>query len=211
MKRILFCSILFISFFSSGALAQLGIKAGINMANEIKSLSSEAISAGFSTENLTGYQIGVVYQLNPAKSGIGTEIGFLVSQKGYSFSDSISIKDNIKIGYKEINYLEIPINLRYKLKLGFVGIFGYGGLYAGYALDGKIVTETDGTSKELEYQDYLNRIDYGYNLGMGVEFFKKIQFGINWSHGLKNTIKEDPADTENAKNRVFSVGLTYLF
>ncbi len=181
------------------------------MANEIKSLSGDALRAGFSTENLTGYQIGVVYQLNPNKSGLGTEIGFLVSQKGYSFSDSISLEDNIKNGYKEINYLEFPIHLRYRFMLGFVGVFGYGGVYAGYALDGKIVTETDGTTETVEYKEYTDRVDYGYNLGMGVEFFKKIQFGINWSQGLKNIVSQEVENTDTTKNRVFSVGLTYLF
>jgi len=70
---------------TSGTYAQLGIKAGINLANEIKSLNSEDIAVGFKTDNLTGYQIGLVYQLTPKKSGIGAELGMLVSQKGYAF------------------------------------------------------------------------------------------------------------------------------
>ena len=191
--------------------AQLGIKAGINLANEIKSFKGEDIAAGFSKENLTGYQIGLVYQIVPEKSGFGGDFGLLLSQKGYTFSDSISVIDAISEGYKEINYLEMPFNLRYRLKLGFIGFFGYGGLYAGYALNGKKVIETANTTEDINFNQIMNRVDVGYNLGAGVEFFKKIQFGAAWSQGLKNVAADPSTGSETALNRVFTVRLTYLF
>ncbi len=120
MKRV-FLIIILIAF-SAGTMlfAQLGIRAGINLANEIKSFSNEDISAGFSTENLTGYHIGLVYQTMPQKSGLGGDFGLLLSQKGYTYSDSLSIANAVLQGYKEINYLEVPLNLRYRLKLDFL-------------------------------------------------------------------------------------------
>ncbi len=212
MKRV-FLIIILIAF-SAGTMlfAQLGIRAGINLANEIKSFSNEDISAGFSTENLTGYHIGLVYQTMPQKSGLGGDFGLLLSQKGYTYNDSLSIANAVLQGYKEINYLEVPFNLRYRLKLAFLGIYGYGGLYTGYALNGKKVDETQNSTEEIGFQNFMNRLDFGYNLGVGVEFFRKIQLGATWSQGLKKIESTNSGTTEpEGINRVFSVNLTYLF
>lgn len=210
MKK--FLKIFVVLFFLTSSLyAQIGIKAGINLANQIKSLSSQDIADGFNRENLTGYQVGLVYQLNPRKSGIGAEIGILASQKGFSFSDSTSVANNVLRGYHEINYIELPLNLRYRIKLGFLGVYGYGGLYGGYALNGKHVIETENTASDIGFKEMMDRADYGYNVGLGLEFFNKIQFGVNWSQGIKNTNTENDTAEDFTRNRVFSIGLTYLF
>lgn len=210
-KRFTFLPILLIC--TSGLFAQLGIKAGVNMANEIKSFSQQAITDAFSSKNLTGYQIGLIYQAMPKKSGLGIEIAALLSQKGSTFSDSTSIGDFIKKGYKELNYVEVPLNLRYRLTLGFIGVYGIAGIYGGYALSGKTVDESTNTTQNQSFQTFIDHVDYGYNLGAGVELFRKIQFGGTWSQGIKNTssdITGMPTPT-TASNRVFSVNLVYLF
>ncbi len=200
-------------FWSTGLFAQLGIKAGVNMANEITSFSQQAIADGFSSKNLTGYQIGLVYQLMPKKSGLGVEIGALISQKGSTFSDTITVTDFIKQGYKELNYLEVPLNLRYRLKLGFVGIYAFGGVYGGYMLSSKVGDETNNTTQQQSLGTFSDRMDYGYDLGAGLELFSKIQFGASWSQGLKNTASATTGlpTPSNVNNSVFSVNLVYLF
>ena len=198
---------------ATGMHAQLGIKAGINMANEINSLSESDIKAGFNSTNLTGYQIGLVYQVMPKNTGFGVESGVLFSQKGSSFSDSTNIDNVIKQGYKELNYLEIPVNVRYRLSLGGVGLYGFGGVYVGYALNGKTVDETTEAIQDETFSGFSDHTDYGYNIGAGVELFKKIQFGATWSQGLKNTSAPFaglPTPTK-ATNRVYSINLVYLF
>ncbi|MBP8783476.1 MAG: outer membrane beta-barrel protein [Paludibacter sp.] len=212
MKRVSLIIILIVFSAGTTLFAQLGIRAGINLANEIKSFSNEDISAGLSTENLTGYHIGLVYQTMPQKSGLGGDMGILLSQKGYTYNDSLSIANAVLQGYKEINYLEVPFNLRYRLKLAFLGIYGYGGLYTGYALNGKKVDETQNSTEEIGFQNFMNRLDFGYNLGVGVEFFRKIQLGATWSQGLKKIESTNSGTTEpEGINRVFSLNLTYLF
>jgi len=197
---------------TSGLYAQFGIKGGVNMANEIKSLSQSGITNSFNSENLTGYQLGVVYQAMPKKSGLGVEIGVLLSQKGSTFSDSTDLTA-IKSGYKEINYLEVPFNLRYRLSLGFIGIYGFGGIYGGYALTAKTVDEVANTTVNASFTNTSDRIDYGYNFGAGLELFKKIQFGATWSQGLKDvTITgSDLSAATSSKNKVFTLNLVYMF
>ncbi|MDR3652329.1 MAG: porin family protein [Paludibacter sp.] len=213
MERKFFCSLIALFVGISTLFAQLGIKAGVNMANEIKSFNQSGIASGFVSSNLTGYEIGLVYQLMPKKSGLGVEIGALLSQKGSSFNDSTSIVNRIKQGYKELNYLDVPLNLRYRFTLGLIGIYGFGGLYAGYALSGKTVDEIANVTQNETFSSFANHLDYGYNFGVGVELFRKIQFGGTWSEGLKNTLSSATGlpTPINSTNRVFTVNLVYLF
>ena len=214
MKRrnIFFVIILLIC--TSAIYAQLGIKAGVNKANEIISFSQANVVSPFYSNNLMGYQIGVVYQAMPKKSGLGFEIGALLSQKG-STIDSTNIAYSINEGYKEINYLEVPINIRYRLSLGFIGIYGFGGVYGGYILSGKIVNEISSESSVESYQNFVDRTDYGYNFGAGIELFKKIQLGATWTKGLKNTLNTAYTNYTNLpttfKNSVFTLNLVYMF
>ena len=209
-----FLGILIALIYSSTVLyAQFGIKAGINIANEVNSFSPSESKSGFNSTDLTGFQIGVVYQAMPKTSGFGVEIGALLSQKGCTFSDSANISNVIKQGYKELRYLEVPLNLRYHLSVGMLGIYGFGGVYGGYALSEKTVDESTNNTQNAIYPTFGDHVDYGYNFGAGVELFKKIQFGASLSRGLKNTatgIEGLPTPTKTT-NRVYSVNLVYLF
>jgi len=211
IKHIIFSCILLLS--ASSIYAQLGIKAGVNMADEIKSFSQSNIDTGFKSNNLTGCEIGLVYQAMPKGSGLGIEIGALLSQKGSTFSDSTNVVNVIKQGYKELNYLEFPLNLRYRLNLGVAGIYGTAGIYGGYALNGKTVNEITNSTQSQSFQSFADHVDYGYNFGAGLELFKKIQFGAIWSNGFKDTSNLNsglPTPTTST-NKVFSVNLVYLF
>ncbi len=214
MKSKLFF-ILFLLGCTLSGYAQLGIKAGVNLANEIKSFSRQDLQESFSSKNLTGYQIGLVYQAMPKKSGLGVEVGALLTQKGstFTFSDSANIADVISQGYTELNYFEVPLNLRYRLTLGFLGVYGFGGLYAGYAMTGKVVDEITNIVENETFSSFTERLDYGLNFGLGVEVFNKIQLGATWSQGFKNTAgtNEYLPEPTTSTNRVFSVNLVYLF
>ncbi|MEI8085666.1 MAG: outer membrane beta-barrel protein [Paludibacter sp.] len=214
MRFIKSAPLLILLFFSSAIYAQFGIKGGMNMANEIKSFSQADIAAGYNSNNLQGYQIGLVYQLMPKKSGLGIEIAALISQKGSTFKlDSTDVINVFKQGYREVNYLEVPFNLRYRLSLGFLGIYGFGGVYGGYAMSAKTVNETTDITSEETLQSFMDRADYGYNFGAGIELFRKIQFGGTFSQGIKNTTISNSIlpPTTSATNRVMTINLVYMF
>jgi len=205
--------ILFLIGCTISGYAQLGIKAGVNMANETKTFSQQNITDAFSSKNLTGYQIGLIYQAMPNKSGLGCEFGAILSQKGSSFSDSTDIEDVIKQGYTEINYVEVPFNIRYRLTLGIIGVYGIAGIYGGYALSANTVDEITNVVHGTNFNTFAEHVDYGYNLGAGLELFSKIQLGASWSQGLRNTAYTNtviPTPT-HATNKVFSINMVYLF
>lgn len=229
MKSKILITLLFILMSVTYMSAQFGIRAGVNMANEIQSFDNEGIAAAFRSENLTGYQVGAVYQLNPKNFGFGFEIGALMSQKGGVFKfDSTGVVNSFIKGYREINYVEVPMSLRLKLNLGgVVGVFGTAGVYGAYALKGKTVFESDINTlvKEDSFDSFMERIDYGYSFGGGVELVKKLQIAAKWSQGLqkRDTNKNilDVINTEtggiapnlkaSSTSKVFSMTLTYLF
>ncbi len=176
------------------------------MANEVNPLKSGEITTGLSTDNLIGYQLGLYYQLVPKKAGPGFDTGIFISQKGYTYTPNS--ENTSAVGYKELNYVEVPLNLRYQIPLGFLSIFGFGGLYAGYVMTGKNVVEAESINENIEFANSGDRLDYGYNLGAGMGFFKKVQFSVNWSRGIKNLSTNSDSTIHN---KAFTVALTYLF
>ncbi len=219
--------ILLLLLISSTSFAQLGIRAGVNIADQKFSFSNESVHSMLEGNSLTGFNLGLVYQLNPQKSGVGFETGLILTQKGGTFAfDKDNVKESIIKGYNELNYLELPINLRLKLNLGgVVSVFGTGGVYGAYALQGKTIFEDAlGDIVHAEsFEDAMERLDYGYSFGGGVEFIKKLQISAHWNRGLQ---KNDPSKKRlemiesetgipavnlkpNKVNNGFSVTLTY--
>lgn len=220
----------FVLVFPISSFGQLGIRAGVNMANEIRSFNNESIVAAFNNDNLTGYNVGLVYQFNPKQTGLGLELGALLSQKGSVFRiDNSKVVNSIIKGYHEINYVDVPLNIRFRLDIGSaISFFASGGAYGSYALNGKTVFESDivaDISKSDSFDDFMSRIDYGYSVGAGIEFIRKIQLSAGWSEGLQKkdatkslleqinneTGNSVPNLTSKSNSRVFTVSLTYLF
>jgi len=210
MKRHIIFILFILAMCLPNIYAQLGIKAGVNLANEIKSFKKADIVEGFSKENLTGYQIGLICEMFRKKSALGGDIGTFISQKGYTIIDNISLENS----YKEYNYFEIPLNLRYRFSTKIIGAYATCGLYAGYILSGKSGILTESIVQNISFSNKEERYDYGYNLGVGIEFFKKIQLGLSWSQGLKNvitTFRNDESLALQNDIRVFNMNLVYLF
>ncbi|MFV0392027.1 MAG: porin family protein [Paludibacteraceae bacterium] len=212
---------------SASTFGQIGIRAGVNMAQEIQSFDSEDIATAFHSDNLTGYQIGLIYQMNPKKSGLGFEIGALLSQKGGVFRfDSTGVVNSFVKGYREINCIDVPMSVRLRIDIGgVIGVFGTAGVYGSYALQGKTVYEgLAEISREENFGNFMERLDYGYSIGYGVELIRKLQISAKYSQGLqkRDTSKSilDIVNTESGgtpnvmatnTSKVFSVTLTYLF
>ncbi|MCX6272369.1 MAG: porin family protein [Bacteroidetes bacterium] len=122
-----------------------------------------------------------------------------------------------------INYLEIPVNGLYKFGAGPAIIFIQAGPYLGYALsaklkaDEKIFQNEDGTLTDKydlkigtdKEKDDLKPLDFGINVGAGVEF-KGITFGLQYGLGLANISPYTEDDTK-IKNKVIGISVGYKF
>lgn len=190
--------ILILSFALINANAQrIGIKAGVNLANA----KYEYTQTSISTSNLIGFQAGLIGEL-PLSDALYVNAGALFSQKGTKLS---FIGMEVKF---PINYVEIPLNLAYKYDLGALKLFAQAGPYLGYGLSAKMTGS--GVDETIDFGSetgQMKRIDYGANIGAGIEI-GSIQVGANYGLGLANA-SNDPDET--VKNGVLSFTVAFLF
>lgn len=193
-KLILSCVIIFTL---PGLYAQrAGIRAGFNLAH-----SNYAVEGlGITTSNLPRYQVGLVAEM-PIWKSLFVNSGINYTVKGVSLS---FLGSDIEFA---ISYLEVPLNLVYKYDLGLARVFGLAGPYVGYGLKAKSIKGSDVNEIEFGSNDnQMKRIDYGFNLGTGIEF-DKFSFVVEYGLGIPNL--SNVAD-ERMKNGVLSFTIAYL-
>lgn len=193
-KLILSCVIIFTL---PGLYAQrAGIRAGFNLAH-----SNYAVEGlGITTSNLPRYQVGLVGEM-PIWKSLFVNSGINYTVKGVSLS---FLGSDIEFA---ISYLEVPLNLVYKYDLGLARVFGLAGPYVGYGLKAKSIKGSDVNEIEFGSNDnQMKRIDYGFNLGTGIEF-DKFSFVVEYGLGIPNL--SNVAD-ERMKNGVLSFTIAYL-
>jgi len=208
MKKAFFILVLSIIFTgTSFAQVKLGLTAGLNISTLSMSEKNE-VDWGY----LAGFQGGLLIDCGITNNfSIIPEL--LISQRGaFLWVEEVDNSDNYIKNYFTINYLQVPLNLTYKIKLGKSAKFLlFAGPYVGYALSASTETEISYNGlKESEKEkveigpdeDQLKALDYGVNIGTGVQFgkiFLKVQYNL----GLNNLNNYDVPTTKNV-----NVGLT---
>ncbi len=129
--------------------------------------------------------------------GIGTDF----IQKGFRVkADTVVLND---FTFK-VNYVTIPVNLRYKFDLEDFWMTFEAGPYFGIGLNAKIKSDPEDVKLNFGGEEgELNLLDYGFNLGFGFEF-DQVRFGINYSNGLNNIAS---SSKETIKNRCLTISL----
>lgn len=122
-----------------------------------------------------------------------------------------------------LHYLELPLNIVYKIPFSFGKLAVGAGPYAGYALNGKydLAIRYNGavvehTQQEIRFNDRTNiistnsqlrRWDAGANLMLGLEFNSLIVMGANYSIGMTDI---DRSASSTLKNRYLGLSLGVL-
>jgi len=189
MKKCVFLIVLFSVVYLSSTQAQLsfGVKAGVNV-NKI-SLNK----ADFSTDNLTGFQVGPMLEWI-FLGNLGLETGVFYSQRGIKI-EKIS---DIKIS-KNVGYLDIPVNLKFMI--------GLSDTFRPYIAAGPYVSFNLSDSK-INDQWKAKSFAAGINLGAGVRLLKFLQVGINYGIGLTDdysTISDTKISDLKAQSKTWSV------
>ncbi len=211
-----FLGILLLLIFCSPLFSQdIGIKTGLNLSN-IKFKDNEIyenrINPTFQGGLLADFRISEQYSI---------ETGLNFSSKGYRLSFLGNSSSNIKIHQKFVlNYIELPITLKYGVKVGENKIYGQFGPYLGFGLYGKVkYSVIDGLDIE-RWKDDLDwgsnkypyqKLDFGLVGGFGFER-GPIQIGLTYTYGLSNILLFSLVNNQlKESNRVIGVTIGYLF
>jgi len=163
-----------------------GILGGQNVAT-IKSKN------GNSTDVIAGWMGGVAMQVVWPK-GFAVQPEVLYSQKGCIFSGS---------GFKyDIDYIETPIKLMYRLHMAEVKPFVFACPYGAYA----IRIAQDGHAQSNDIPDEIYKWDFGVGAGAGFDAWK-FQLSFKYTWGFLQMANE----TFPIRNKVFTVALGLFF
>ena len=199
-KAFIFALMLTLSY--QGNSQTFGIKGGLNFAN----MTVKDFVGNFDTKMLTRLNLGLTTEFGADKK-LSFETGAFLSMKG--------AKQNYGTGegsYK-ITYLDIPLMAKLKFNTEGVKFYGKFGPYLGIGLGGQMYDNGAGTkiqwgTSETGSAEYLKKMDYGINIGTGVEF-GVVDMGLTYGMGLANI--SGMGDDTKIFNRVLSLSVGYKF
>ena len=181
---------------SASADFRWGIKAGLNFSNlNLKNVQSIVTDPG----NRTGWQAGLMAEFTIPIVNIGADASLLYMRQ--------NIDNNVASeAYSNKNFIDLPINLKWKIGLPVVGKVISPIIYTGpdflFALNKNTIN--DFKSKTCEV---------GWNLGIGLQLVNHLQITAGYCFGLNGVAKYvgiNPQDQKVKKN-YWSVSAAYLF
>ena len=175
---------------------RFGVKVGANIANA--SFSSDVLD----TKNVTGIQFGPSVEGMFGKGGIGFDMAVLYSQKGFKAN-----KEKVKN-----DYLEVPVNLKFKLGIPLLNPYIAFGPYASFRVNGdENWTFKENTSAVVD-QVKMQNFGAGMNFSLGLEILKRLQLGIVYGWGLTENYKTFDVNNVNSyKGKMHTWQITSAF
>ena len=184
---------------------QFGVRTGLSFASQ-----STDIADVISTNSVTTYNLSVIVE-KPFKNSFYLQSGLGVIGKG------VITYENAQTATYKLTYLDIPLNLLYKFNLPGSGKLYVGaGPYLSIGLSGNVQFEntnnTSGQSLEFGNAHDYKRLEGGINFTSGFELNNHLTFNTSYELGINNLATDDATDNVSViRNRVFSVGLGFLF
>lgn len=177
---------------SASAQFRFGIRAGMTI-NELTFDKSVLHSS-----NRNGFTGGITGEFTIPVIGLSVDGSLMYTNRSFDVSD----------GYGEDHYtrsyINIPLNLKYKIGLPFVGNI----------IRPFITTGPDFSflvSKKNIEEGVRNRsFDTAWTAGIGVELINHLQIAANYGWGLSKSVSGDDA-IYSAKNRCWTITASYYF
>ncbi len=199
MKKSIFCVALVAAMFlaiPANAQFKFGPKVGMNIST--LSLGGD-LSKTFKSENITSFTGGLMAEFMVPVIGVGLDASVMYTRKGSTLKEvTTGASKN-----QHTDYVEIPINLKYKFSLPVVGSVLAPFVYAGPSFGFKV-----GDNFEDQYKD--KSFETAINVGIGVELFNHLQIAGQYGWGLGKTM-ELLNTALNGKSRAWTITAAYLF
>jgi len=218
MKKSILLTTLFIAMISAGSHAQtfnFGVKAGVNLSKWEISGSGQSVS----TQNLTGFHVGGVADVKFGSFSVQPAVLFTTKGGSQTTEDTQGVSSDNGSAYVKtrLKYLEIPLNLLYRVKVWQGDVFFGGGPYVAFGLSGKSTADANfggqqsHLSQDLKFggaEDELATPETGVNALIGYQLKKGPVISAGYGWGLSNTLHGDAA---KLKNKGFEFSLGYFF
>lgn len=190
---------------SANAQLKFGIKAGMNV-NKLH-FSSEAVND--LQKNSTGWEAGVMAEFTVPVIGVGIDAALMYArmnnEEDLMFDNGSALEDASNFYGK--NFLEIPVNLKYKLTLPAVASIVKPMIYTGPTFAFKL-------DKNVWDDIQTHTCQVAWNVGLGLEFFNHLQVAAGYNFGINNIMKYTNlvnAQDYKVKNNYWTVTAAYLF
>lgn len=194
-----------------------GIKAGLNVNN--LHFSKKAWSDLADHDNSCGWEAGIMADINLPIVGLGFDASLMYARMNNG-KDIVNI-DNGDGSFSPVetnlygkNFLEIPINIKYKISLPVVGKY-----LSPYVFTGPNFAFRMDKASEVYEEIKSKSFQMAWNVGLGLEFFKHLQIGASYGFGCNNIIKTLHVDNLmgadikdlKVKNNYWTVTAAYIF
>lgn len=214
MKKTFFCALSVLLAFASLASAQsfsFGVKAGMNLARPTAD-AAMTIAAG------RGLLLGGYAELSLVPPLV-VQVGVQYAEKRTSVSVITPMSGPEPSVIHQLNYLEIPINLKLAVGKPTFQVFGLAGISVGVLLKAiDLASGPDGTESG-DHKDSLNKTDMAIQLGggFGIQIVKHIELIVEarYNMGLKDVNKTGQAllstGAWKARDLMITGGLNFRF
>jgi hypothetical protein len=200
MKKMILTTIALVSLVMiSNAQFRVGIKAGGNISKQRVNVG--AGNSLYSNDNYKNYHAGVITEFKLSER-FYLQPQLLYTRKGSTLLSSTGASD----AKLRIHYLEMPVNLVYKVPVSFGYLFGGAGGAISYGISGK-QTQAGHSTSVFDKNQSWRREDISLSFTAGVELNNGMFVSINSQKGMLDVNK---APGVSVKNSSVSVSLGYM-
>lgn len=183
---------------------------GVRLGTEVSSMRLD--KTVFDNDNRAGFTGGVMCEFTVPIIGLGFDLSAMYVHRVSNSSVKTDNADDLALvnssRFKNRDYIEIPLNLKYKLSLPLVSK-----ILVPYITTGPSVSFL--TSKRAITEAYKNKsVDVAWNVGLGLQFFNHLQVSASYGFGLNKTIERVSSITTSpidGKNNYWTVTAAWLF
>lgn len=176
----------------ASAQFRFGLKAGAAVSS--LKLNSDILNS----DNRAGFTGGVMVEFTVPVLNIGMDASVLYAGRSIEVENALG-----EVTKDTRNYIDIPVNFKWKLGLPIVG---------------KVISPFLTTGPDFSFlcssQNFKGawnrKFDVAWNVGLGLELFRHAQVAASYGFGITNSVSGDDA-LYKGKNRVWTVTLAYLF
>lgn len=167
----------------------------------------------FENENRAGFTGGLMCEFTIPIVNLGFDLSVMyVHRVSASVATNGNAENSALVNsseFKNRDYIEIPLNLKYKLGLPIIGK-----IITPYIVTGPSFSVL--TSKKAITGAYKNKaFDVAWNVGLGVQLFNHLQVGASYGIGLNKTVEfiglTNNATPIEGKNNYWTITAAWLF